>query len=189
MENILILYSSTDGHTIKICQELQSVIEEQGHNVKIISIDEGSFLDLVQFDKVVIGASIRYGNHNKKVFDFVRSNKEILKKRPSAFFSVNIVARKINKNKPENNPYLLKFLEKVDWKPSLVGVFAGKIDYPKYRPFDRLVIRLIMYITNGPTDPNAVVEFTNWERVREFGRAIVEMNLSHRLCKNNCGHL
>lgn len=174
MGSTLILYSSTDGHTIKICRELQSVIGGLKQNVEINSIDEGLHIDLSRFDKIVIGASIRYGKHNKKVFDFVRSNNETLKKIPSAFFSVNVVARKNNKSTPETNPYLLKFLKSVDWKPSLVEVFAGKIDYSKYRAFDRLVIRLIMYMTNGPTNPNTVADFTNWERVRTFGIAIGE---------------
>lgn len=175
MADILILYSTTDGHTKKICHTLQSVAEECGHEVKLLSISDESNIDLGTFDKIVVGASIRYGKHNKKVFDFVRRNKRILENKPSAFFSVNLTARKPDKNQPDTNPYLQKFLKQVLWRPNEVAVFAGKIDYPKYRFFDRLIIRLIMYLTNGPTDPKTVAEFTDWDQVENFARAISGM--------------
>ncbi len=175
MANVLILYSTTDGHTKKICHRIQSVVEQHGHEVKLFSIGDESNMDLGTFDKIVVGASIRYGKHNKKVLDFAARNKEILENKPSAFFSVNLTARKPDKNRPDSNPYLRKFLRQVPWRPNEVAVFAGKIDYPKYRFFDRLIIRLIMYITNGPTDPKTVAEFTDWDQVESFARTISEM--------------
>lgn len=173
--NILIIYSTTDGHTLKISQKIQSVFEASEHRVKIIPIDQTFDMDLTPFDKIVLGASIRYGNHHPQVFDFIRRNHKALIQTPSSFFSVNIVARKENKNKPENNPYLLKFLNKIDWTPALVDVFAGKLDYPKYRPIDRLIIRLIMYITKGPTNPQTVIEFTDWGRVEAFSKRVLDL--------------
>jgi menaquinone-dependent protoporphyrinogen oxidase len=106
------------------------------------------------------------------MFEFIARQQAVLESRPSAFFSVNIVARKPNKNQPETNPYLLKFLRQISWKPQLLGVFAGKLDYPKYSFFDRQMIRFIMLITHGPTDPSAVVEFTNWEQVERFAQQV-----------------
>jgi len=175
MGKILILYSTIDGHTKNICQKIQSVAEQHDHEVKLVSIDD-AFLEVFGgFDKIVIGASIRYGRHNKKVLDFVARNENILENKVSAFFSVNVVARKPGKNEPGNNPYLIKFLERVSWMPDEVAVFAGKIDYQKYDFLDRLVIRLIMYITKGPTNSNTVADYTNWEQVEEFGRIVSEM--------------
>ncbi len=175
MAKILILYSTIDGHTKKICLKIQSVAERYGHEVKLVSIDDAFLEGFDGFDKIVVGASIRYGKHSKKVFDFVTRNEKLLEEKVCAFFSVNLVARKPDKNKPDNNPYVIKFLKRVSWKPDEVAVFAGKIDYQKYSFLDRLVIRLIMYITKGPTNSNTVAEFTNWEQVEEFGRDVSEM--------------
>jgi menaquinone-dependent protoporphyrinogen oxidase len=47
-------------------------------------------------------------------------------------------------------------------------VFAGKLDYPRYRWFDRQMIRLIMALTGGPTDPTTVVDYTDWAAVDGF---------------------
>ena len=30
-------------------------------------------------------------------------------------------------------------------------------------------------MTKGPTDPTSVIEFTDWERVDEFGRRVAEL--------------
>lgn len=174
MANILILYSTTDGHTREICQRLKQVIEGEGHRVSLHAIDSAP-IQLLPFDKIVIGASIRYGKHANQVYRFIEKNRKLLDGKPNAFFSVNAVARKAAKDLPETNPYLRKFLKQIAWQPRNLAVFAGKIDYPRYRPLDRLVIRLIMWLTKGPTDPNAVVEFTDWKRVEAFAKVISEM--------------
>ena len=175
MSRILIIFSTTDGHTQTICQRLCQVIEPLGHQVTLVSIDDESKVDLESFDKIVLGASIRYGKHHKKVYEFIKRNQQLLDSKPNAFFSVNVVARTPEKNQPETNPYLLKFLKQISWQPRELAVFAGKIDYKKYRFFDKQIIRLIMWMTRGPTDPEAEVEFTNWEQVEAFGQLIGKM--------------
>jgi menaquinone-dependent protoporphyrinogen oxidase len=151
------------------------VIEEQAHQVTLKSIDDESSVDLKPFDKIVLGASIRYGKHSKQVYEFIKKNNQILDSKPNAFFSVNVVARKPKKNKPETNPYLKKFLNQISWHPKELAVFAGKIDYQKYRFWDQQMIRLIMWMTKGPTDLKAVVEFTNWKQVESFGQLVSNM--------------
>jgi menaquinone-dependent protoporphyrinogen oxidase len=168
----LIVYSTTDGQTLRICQCLQEVVQQGGHQVTLVDIVQAGACDLQRYDAIVIGASIHYGKHAPIVLDFVKRHCALLGSRPSAFFSVNVVARKPNKNTPATNPYLQKFLRQIAWRPDHLAVFAGKINYPIYGPLDRLAIRLIMWMTNGPTAPDAVVEFTDWDQVRVFGRVL-----------------
>ena len=117
-------------------------------------------------------ASIRYGDHSKELYNFIKNHKNIIEAKENAFFSVNAVARKPEKNKPETNPYIEKFLKRTNWKPNEIAVFAGKIDYPKYNFLDKHMIRLIMWITKGPTDLKKTYEFTNWNDVDKFTRKI-----------------
>ncbi len=175
MASVILVYSTTDGHTVNICQYIKAVLEQHGHQAALISIDEVSQENIEQFDKIVVGASVRYGNHNKKVLEFVVRHQKILNSKPGAFFSVNVTARKPDKNQPDTNPYMRKFLKQVPWQPDRLAVFAGKIDYPKYQFFDRVMIRLIMYITKGPTDPDSVTDFTDWKQVENFSVAVSEM--------------
>jgi menaquinone-dependent protoporphyrinogen oxidase len=175
MSGILIIYSTTDGHTRKICRKLCQVVEQLDHQVSLISIDDEPNVSLESFDKIILGASIRYGKHHKKVYEFIKRNEQLLDSKPNAFFSVNVVARKPEKNQPETNPYLRKFLKQISWHPKELAVFAGKIDYKKYRFWDRQIIRLIMRMTRGPTDLDTVVEFTDWKQVETFGLLISNM--------------
>jgi len=175
MSRFLFLYSTVDGHTLKICKRLQLVVEKAGHEVALADLENPRGIDLESFDSVVIGASIRYGKHRPQVAEFMRMNRRILENRPTAFFSVNIVARKQNKNTPETNPYVRKFLHQIGWRPRLTAVFAGMLDYPKYGFWDRQIIRFIMLLTKGPTDPRSVIEFTDWRQVESVGRQISAM--------------
>jgi menaquinone-dependent protoporphyrinogen oxidase len=172
MARILIAYSTVDGHTLKICECLQRSLELSEHSVTLASLSDTGQPDIHLFDKVVIGASIRYGRHRREVYDFIRLHRDSLDLRPTAFFSVNVVARKPGKDSPAGNPYVQAFQRKTSWRPSLVGVFAGKIDYPKYGLLDRQVIRLIMWLTHGPTGRADCVDFTNWESVDTFAQGI-----------------
>jgi len=176
MARVFLIYSTTDGHTLEICERLKQVMEQLGHQVDLTSIDDASGIEMDSFDRIVLGASIRYGKHGRKVHEFVERNQPLLARTPNAFFSVNVVARKPEKNRPETNPYLQKFLRQISWQPDELAVFAGKIDYPRYGFWDRQMIRMIMWITKGPTDPQAVVDFTDWNQVDAFGRKLAELS-------------
>ena len=165
--NSLIIYSTTDGQTKKICE----VIKDNSINrdsYEIISLEEAFHKELEKYEKIIIGASIRYGRHNPSVYKFIKNNKNTLETKKSAFFSVNVVARKPEKDTPSTNPYIKKFLKKSSWQPKKLGVFAGKIDYPRLSFINKNIIRLIMLITNGPTNTNNTYEFTDWQKVKKF---------------------
>ena len=174
MSSSLIIYSSTDGQTRIICEKIKS-FSKNSESIKLISLEEANDFDLQSYKNIIIGASIRYGKHSKNLYKFISSNKETLEKKRSAFFSVNVVARKPEKNTPETNPYIKKFLKISNWKPDKLGVFAGKVNYPNYSFFDKYIIRLIMFITKGPTDTSKSFEFTDWSKVEDFAR---ELSLS-----------
>ena len=172
--NSLIIYSSTDGQTKKICETLKNNSINKS-TYEIISLNEAFLKEIEKYEKIIIGASIRYGKHNPRVYKFIKNYKYILDKKKSAFFSVNVVARKPEKNTPDTNPYIKKFLKKSNWQPKKLGVFAGKIDYPKLGFINRSVIRLIMFITGGPTNTSNTYEFTDWKSVRKFIKEFDEM--------------
>ena len=175
MANILIIYSTTDGHTRTICRQLQQYLHTLDTKVEVVAVEEVAARQLSDCDKIIVGASIRYGKHHERVYQLVKNHQQALEARPNAFFSVNLVARKPEKRSPETNPYVRKFLGQISWRPQKLEIFAGKLDYPRYGRMDRFVIRLIMRITGGPTDPQTTIEFTDWDRVEAFAREFDEM--------------
>ena len=171
MKKTLIIYSTTDGQTKRICDRIIEFSKRKSE-ITLCEIENAPQIDLTQYKKIVIGASIRYGKHNPLVYEFVKVNRDELEKKSTAFFTVNVVARKKEKNQPDTNPYMKKFLELSGWQPDKLAVFAGRIDYPSYRFLDRLIIRFIMLITKGPTDTSQTYEFTDWVKVEEFAKEI-----------------
>lgn len=172
--NILLLYSSVYGLSRRICERLQAHLAQQGQQARVEPL-VGHQVDPAEFDAIVIGASIRQGKHNPSVMEFILKHRAVLEAKPSAFFSVNLVARKPAKNTPETNPYLQRFLARCPWKPRLLGVFAGELDYARYGALDRQMMRLVMWINKGPTDPSTKVEFTNWDEVARFAGRVVAL--------------
>ncbi len=171
MSSILIIYSSTDGHTKIICERITNFLND-GNLVELLSLEGAQKIDLSNFEKIIIGASIRYGKHSKELYKFIELNKNILDQKQSIFFTVNVVARKLEKSTPDTNPYIKKFLKISKWKPKKIGVFGGKVDYPNYNFFDKYIIKLIMYITKGPTDTSRSYEFTDWSKVDDFAKEL-----------------
>ena len=172
MKNTLIVYSSIDGHTKKISTKIAEYLSES-NNVDLASLVEAKTLSLKNYQQIIIGASIRYGNYRKDLFEFIEKNLDDINEKENAFFSVNVVARKSEKNTAESNPYVNKFLKTTKWKPKNLDVFAGVVDYPVYNFFDKFTIKLIMWITSGPTDTKARFEFTDWERVKGFAEDLI----------------
>lgn len=174
MKTTAILYSTVDGQTKNICKVLAAELEHKNFRVFLYPIDK--FEDeICTFDLIIIGASIRYGKHNDFVSRFINQNQRELERIKTAFFSVNLVARKAGKDRPETNPYLKKFIDSINWKPDLTNVFAGRLDYKKYGFFDRLMIKIIMKITDGPTTSKEPIEYTDWQRVKEFAQELGQL--------------
>ena len=169
-----LIYATVDGHTLKICEKLHEILLQNDQPAEIIHIEQFDG-DLSGFDRIVIGASIRYGVHDKKIVELINTRQQELESKKTAFFSVNLVARKSEKSSPETNPYVVKFFKQISWRPDIAETFAGMLDYPRYTFFDRTMIRLIMWMTKGPTDPKTVKEYTNWDKVDAFGKRLVEL--------------
>ena len=58
-----------------------------------------------------------------------------------------------------------------------LAVFAGKVDYPNLSFLNRNIIKMIMFITNGPTDTKKTYEFTDWQSVRSFAREFDKLRI------------
>jgi menaquinone-dependent protoporphyrinogen oxidase len=170
----LLLYSTNYGLSKRICETIQASLAKRGESAEVVPL-VGHSVDPKSFDAIVIGASIRHGKHSPAVLEFIRANQALLESKPSALFSVNLVARKPLKNTPQTNPYLKRLVAQSPWKPQLLGVFAGELDYSRYGPVDKHMMRFVMWINKGPTDFATRVQFTNWEEVERFAGQVEQL--------------
>ncbi|GAA4895549.1 menaquinone-dependent protoporphyrinogen IX dehydrogenase [Ferrimonas pelagia] len=175
MQRTLVLYSTVDGQTKRIAERIRARLEALEHQVQLVELERCA-LPLASFDKVVIGASIRYGKYRPALFDFIARHQDVLAQKRTAFFSVNLVARKPGKDTPDGSPYIRLFHRKTAWRPDRIGVFAGVLNYPAYGWRDRHIIRFIMWLTKGPTALSTVQEFTDWGRVELFADQVAGLD-------------
>jgi len=174
MATTLLLYSTNYGLSQKICQRIAARIVAGGGEAKVEPL-VGHTSDPAQCDAIVLGVSIKHGKHHPAVLEFIRAHRALLEAKPSALFSVNLVARKPLKNTPATNPYLKRLVAQSPWKPKLLGVFAGELDYSRYGPVDKHMMRFVMWINKGPTDFTTKVQFTNWDEVDRFAGQVAAL--------------
>lgn len=172
---ILILFSTRDGQTREIAAAIASELKEQTFDVDMVNLHRAEAIAWQDYAGVVIGASIRYGHFHATLESFVKKHQQALKALPSAFYTVNLVARKPEKRTPQTNSYTRKFLLNSPWEPDRCAVFAGALRYPRYSWYDRVMIRLIMKMTEGETDTSKEVVYTDWQQVTHFAREIAQL--------------
>ncbi|MCR3755651.1 MAG: protoporphyrinogen oxidase [Sodalis sp. Psp] len=171
----LILYSSHDGQTYKIARTIATHLTYYCECDVVDLRLTRDYKGLKKYQRIVLGAAIRYNHFGTEVDRFITQQLDWLHSIPSAFYSVNLTARKPEKRTPETNTYTRKFLAKTPWRPDLCTVFAGALCYPRYCRLDQMMIQLIMRITGGETDLTKEVEYTDWQQVSTFANNLAQL--------------
>lgn len=162
-----IYYATHDGHTASIAQFLETKLCGLGVDAEAIDLarETPPVGELASPDSCVVLAAIRYGHPLEPATRLMKMLAPLTPMKPVIVLLVNLTARKPQKRSAETNNYLRKWLARTGVKPLLAEAIPGKLNYPIYRWFDRLMIQFIMTLTGGPTDPTLVVDFTDWERL------------------------
>jgi menaquinone-dependent protoporphyrinogen oxidase len=167
-------FASRDGHAAAIARHIAERLRENGLTAEALDLaeDRPAAEILAGTTLVVVVAAVRYGNHLAPAERFLDACRNHPNTPPLALASVNLTARKPEKRAAATNPYLKKLIARRDLQPIAATAFAGKLDYPRYRWLDRQMIRLIMYLTGGPTDGTSTVDYTDWKGVDAFADEI-----------------
>ena len=172
MKTVLVIYNSRSGHTARIARRIWETVIAEGNQADLMDVVEADRegVDWNKYDLVIAGAPVLYGKFRREFVGFVNKYKSILDAKANSFFCVSVVARTPAKATPEGNVYCRKFLQNNPWKPKDAHCFAGKVDYPNWNWLDVKMIQMIMKMTKGPTEPTAVIDYTDWKDVEEYAR-------------------
>ncbi len=178
MTSVLVLYMSRQGHTARVARTICQSITAAGGRAEMMDLREASHESIPwdDFDVVALGAPVLYGTYDRQVLDFVEAHRPELDAKPNSFFNLSVVARTPAKATVEGNRYMQKFLQLSAWTPKDLKVVAGKVDYPSWPWYEKLLIQLIMKLTQGPTDPRTVIDYTSWDEVRAYGRHLLTLH-------------
>ncbi|MGE4529192.1 MAG: menaquinone-dependent protoporphyrinogen IX dehydrogenase [Rhodospirillaceae bacterium] len=174
---VSLYYASHDGHTRRIAARFAERLREAGCDAAATDLAERQpdAAEIAAAGVVAIVAAIRYGRHLPPARRMVAAHRDLLAGKPLAVISINLTARKPEKRTLERCVYLRKWMARAKLSPTLAAAVAGMLDYPRYSRFDRFMIRLIMTITKGPTDPSQTIEFTDWQQVDGLAAEIARL--------------
>ena len=173
---IAIYFASHDGQTRKIVDRLAEHLGIRGVGTTItdLAASPSPVID-ADADLVLLAAAIRYGFHLSAARHFLAHLRTEVPEQRIAVVSVNLTARKPGRQTAEGNVYLRNWLKRTGLRPALAAAVAGRLDYPAYRWFDRMMIQAIMTISGGPTDPATAIEYTDWEDVENLSQRLANL--------------
>jgi menaquinone-dependent protoporphyrinogen oxidase len=183
---IAIYYATRDGQARRIAEHI--CVRLSGNEYvappQDLAIADRAVEELAGMALVVLVAAVRYGRHLPEAERFLATYGSLASPPKLAIASVNLTARKPEKTTAAGNAYLRKCIARHRLAPVLAAAFAGRLDYRLYRWRDRQIIRFIMLLTGGPTDPATRIEYTSWDAVDAFADRIGELRRQMSAPKN-----
>ncbi|MDR0626253.1 MAG: menaquinone-dependent protoporphyrinogen IX dehydrogenase [Bifidobacteriaceae bacterium] len=174
----LIVYSSRFGQSEKIARAVAAVLSDRGIGADLEPLTRDTAVDPTRHGAFGLVASVRYGHFDKRARRLLVRHTAFLEASPSLLMTVSLTARTPEKRDPAVHVYTRKFLEQTAWRPTLTEVVAGALQYQRYRWFDAVMIRFIMRLTGGVTDPTADIEYTDWDQVSTAADRFAELVLA-----------
>ncbi|GAA3168159.1 hypothetical protein GCM10010531_21210 [Blastococcus jejuensis] len=173
MANILIPYSTGEGQTAKIAEFIADVMRARGHEATTTDIRQSEGSVPGGYDGVVVGASIHMGKHDKHAVEYVRDNRTVLERLPSALFSVSLAA---HGDTEEAEGYVEAFEQETGWRPSRVALFGGALLYTQYGFIKRHMMKKIASGKPGDlgTDVSRDYVYTEWDGVTRFAEDFLD---------------
>ena len=179
MAKIYIPYSTGEGQTAKIAEYIADVMRAHGHEAQTSDIGRSEGSVPGEYDGVLLGASIHMGKHDKHAVEFVRDNRTVLERLPSAFFSVSLAA---HGDMDEARSYVEDFEQQTGWRPARVALFGGALLYTQYGFVKRHMMKRIAGNKPGNlgTDVSRDYVYTEWDGVQRFAEDFLEQLTSGR---------
>jgi menaquinone-dependent protoporphyrinogen oxidase len=173
--DVRLFYATRDGQARRIAERIQARLANSAIATDPVDLAGRSSGDLSTAALVVLVASVRYGRHLGEATCFLSTYQALPSRPPLVLVSVNLTARKPGKDSPEGNPYLRKLISRYGLAPVLAVAIAGRLDYASYRWWDRHIIRLIMGLTGGPTDPTTCIDYASPAAIDDVAAHVVRL--------------
>lgn len=172
-----IFYATRDGQSRKVAERIAQRLSELDIDAfpKDLGVQPPQPASLESADLVTIVVAVRYGKLLPEARDFLAAYQNLKTKPDLVFLVVNLTSRKPGKETPEGSVYIRKAIKQYELAPVFARAIPGRLEYQRYTWRDRQLIRFIMLLTGGPTDPKTSIEYTPWDVVDDIGRKIAEL--------------
>jgi menaquinone-dependent protoporphyrinogen oxidase len=170
---ILVAYHSQEGQAEKVAEHIADTLRAGGATVELQPARQAPAPE--GFDGVVLGDSIHVGQHSKDLTRYVMDHAASLSALPSALFQVSLTSASDERDNTDQAAKMVhQFSDQTGFDPDLVGMFAGALAYTRYGWVKRRVLKHIAAKDLGATDTTRDYEFTDWDAVSDFARAVLD---------------
>lgn len=170
-KKILVVYASKYGSTGGIADAIGKELSRKGAAVDVFLTKNP--VNLSSYQGLVIGSPIYRGEWLPEALNFVKTNREVLRRLPVAYFLVCITLSKPTKeNRCKALSYLDPILEAVPQvKPVITGAFAGALDYSNLSSPNKKILKF-----KGAPEG----DFRDWDAIRAWAgqQAFMKFNAS-----------
>lgn len=171
---VLIVYGTTEGHTRHLCEFIEKVLREAGHEAASKEADTAAPRP-DPFDLILVAGSVHVGSYQAALVDYVRRHRETLNSKPSAFISVSLSAAGENPDDWEGlKECVARFRHQTLWNPRSLHHAAGAIRYSHYDFFKRLALKFISRKRGQETVTTRDYDLTDYEELKRFALSMAE---------------
>ncbi|MFM9872401.1 MAG: flavodoxin domain-containing protein [Fimbriimonadaceae bacterium] len=169
MKPVLIVYSTTDGHTRKIAYFVQETILNTDQQTEIHdAADLPHDFDITKFQAAILAGSLHQAKHQTSLTHFARKYGETLNKIPTLFLSASLTAIAHDESHTaEANKCIQEFANETGFFPLKTYAVAGALKYVEYDWLKRMVMKSIVKKEGGDIDTSQDYEYTDWPALKD----------------------
>lgn len=173
MTRILLVYGTTEGHTLKVVSELALEIERADVEADVFAASPAA-PSPAGYNAVIVAASLHAGRYQRPVEAWIRQHAAALRDKPSAFLSVCLMAAdRSPKAQAAVSEVMRTFVASCGWHSHYLKPVAGALLYTQYGWFTRWMMKRISARHGGDTDTTRDYEYTDWADLRAFARDVL----------------
>ncbi len=160
-KRVLVAYASKHGSTGGVADAIGKELCGRGLAADVALIRNAGDLGLYQ--GAVVGSAVYMGKWMPEAADFVKENRDILRRIPVAYFLVCItMAKPTEESRAETLSYLEPVLRSVpEIRPLGIGTFAGALAYSKLSWINKRILK-----AKGVPEG----DFRDWNGIRTWAR-------------------
>ena len=157
---VLVAYASKAGSTAEVAGAIGKRLADTGLAVDVRRARNVRSVD--GYAAVIVGSAIRAGQWLSEAVRFVKTHKEALATRKTAFFTLCMT---LQQDTPEHRETVAAYLKPVReiLEPDTIEFFAGKMDYRRLALAPRLIVKR-MKVPEG--------DFRNWHAIGAWADAL-----------------
>lgn len=156
-EKILIAYASRYGSTAEIAREMAKAYENRGMGVDICPVDRVK--DISVYKNIIVGSAIQKAQWLPEALKFIKENRQVLRRIPTAYFTVCLTMAKDNQTSRYTAERFLDAVHEYN-HADIEGFFGGVLDYARLSWIDRMLMKSRARVKEG--------DYRDWSAIRAW---------------------